>query len=403
MAVDPPRLPAAPLWLAEAALQRQTTLLDALGGGKDGAAPPAFVAPPNPNPAAAPVPSTPTAPSPPGASPVPPPPVPASAERVSISPQASQQAQQAQNAQQARAVTNGAGNPMANPASPATAGAPTSAFAATVAAAVAAARSAPAQALPAIPWPSGGASPAVQQLVRSVLPQMAGVPLRAAAQQEWPAELAQQALAGASPNGKGGAPQGGLDDLGPLIVWRVREGMVQTPAGPRAMTVTLRVPAAMLAPLEAAVARAGGIGIAPAGPLMVPVSQQQGAAAASGVVALVLEAPGATPLRTSALLEVELQPLAPAPSLAQPYNEAALVYGRDPLQPRQDPWLHMAALQASGQVPREDERITQAAKAPCATPGCPYAGRAPCEQPFCLALREVTPAAPMALKPGQPG
>lgn len=392
MAVDPPRLPATQLWLAEAALQRQTTLLDALGGGKDGAAAPAFVAPPNPNPTVSPAPSTPAAPPSPGAMPVPPPlPVPAAAERVSISPLASQQAQQA------RAATNGAGNPILS-AGPAAASAPASAFAATVAAAVATVRSTQAQALPAIPWPTGGASPAVQQLVRSVLPQMAGVPLRAAAQQEWPTELAQQALAGASPNGKGAARQGGLEDLGPLIAWRVREGMVQTPAGPRAMTVTLRVPAAMLAPLEAAVARTGGIGITPAGPLMVPLSQPQGAAVTSGVVALVLEAPGETPLRTSALLEVELQPLAPGPSQAQPYNEAALVYGRDQLQPRQDPWLQMAALQASGQVPREDERITQAA-APCATPGCPYAGRAPCEQPFCLALREVTPAVPVGHQP----
>lgn len=47
----------------------------------------------------------------------------------------------------------------------------------------------------------------------------------------------------------------------------------------------------------------------------------------------------------------------------------------------------MAVLQASGQVPREDERARNGASGLCETVGCPYAARAAYEQPFCLALR----------------
>ena len=85
---------------------------------------------------------------------------------------------------------------------------------------------------------------------------------------------------------------------------------------------------------------------------------------------------------TSALLSLELAPWQGA--------AVSVVYGRDQLQARNDPWLQMLALQASG-YGREEEEADQRrrARSHCDTPGCPYAGRAPCEQPFCLAMRVV--------------
>ena len=77
---------------------------------------------------------------------------------------------------------------------------------------------------------------------------------------------------------------------------------------------------------------------------------------------------------------------------------AATVYGRDMLQQQQagrlDPWTQMAVLQASGQVPREEDRARNGASGLCETVGCPYAARAECVQPFCLALRGVLPPEP---------
>ena len=74
---------------------------------------------------------------------------------------------------------------------------------------------------------------------------------------------------------------------------------------------------------------------------------------------------------------------------------AATVYGRDMLQQatgRLDPWTQMAVLQASGQVPRDDERAHRGASGLCETVGCPYAARAACVQPFCPALPDIAPA-----------
>jgi hypothetical protein len=56
-------------------------------------------------------------------------------------------------------------------------------------------------------------------------------------------------------------------------------------------------------------------------------------------------------------------------------------------------------LQASGQVPREDERARNGASGLCDTVGCPYAARAACVQPFCLAMRSVLPAEAMGPGP----
>ena len=108
----------------------------------------------------------------------------------------------------------------------------------------------------------------------------------------------------------------------------------------------------------------------------------------SGTWALVLQSTEPAAVRTSALLALEFAPLVQPP-----------VYGRELLHARQDPWLQMAVLQASGQVPREDERARNGASGLCETVGCPYAARAACEQPFCLALRGVLPPEPVGPVP----
>jgi hypothetical protein len=74
-------------------------------------------------------------------------------------------------------------------------------------------------------------------------------------------------------------------------------------------------------------------------------------------------------------------------------QQVAQVYGRE-MSMRLDPWVQMAALQASGQVPREEDKARSGDRGLCHTPGCPYAGRAECEQPFCLALHSVAAVAP---------
>ena len=101
----------------------------------------------------------------------------------------------------------------------------------------------------------------------------------------------------------------------------------------------------------------------------------------SGTWALVLQPATPAAARASALLTLDFQPL------AQP-----ALYGRELLQARSDPWLLMAALQASGQLPKDEELVREHEAQLCQSHGCPYAGRAPCEQPFCLALRTVLPA-----------
>ena len=162
--------------------------------------------------------------------------------------------------------------------------------------------------------------------------------------------------------------------------WLVRQGSVLTPEGARGFSLTLRVPAAWLqaqspslAAAPAATASAAPLQAAFAGP---PQALQ------SGVVALVLQGTEPAAARTSALLVMDFQP-----------QQAAQVYGRD-MQMRLDPWVQMAALQASGQVPREEDKARSGEHGLCHTPGCPYAGRAECEQPFCLALHCVGAVAP---------
>ena len=214
-------------------------------------------------------------------------------------------------------------------------------------------------------WPAQGVGAPLLRLLNTLVQQAStpgGPAPRVLVAQPWP-------------DGMESAP--GAAALPALQTWRVAQGTVYTPEGARGVTLTLRLPlAGMPAQAPAPVAPAG-LSVGFAGPLQ---------ALAPGLFALVLQGLGAAGQRTSALLSLEL---APAP------GAAAVVYGRDLLQARADPWLALAALQASGQWRTEEDAAHRTGEPPCSTAGCPYEGRAPCVQPFCLALR-VQPAAPAA-------
>lgn len=232
-------------------------------------------------------------------------------------------------------------------------------------------------------WPASGLSAPLLRLVSALVAQVtaqAGVPQRVVAAQPWPIGMAQALESGA------------LDaDQPPLQTWLVRQGVVLTPEGQRGLAMTLRAPVPWLATQAPPAAGAVVAQSSAAGALQVPFAGG-GQALQSGVMALVLQGMDAAAPRTSALLVLDLQP-----------QLAAAVYGREMLQQattgRLDPWTQMAVLQASGQVPREDERARNGASGLCETVGCPYAARAACEQPFCLALRGVLPPEPVGPVP----
>ena len=351
--MDPPRspVPAVAQALAEAALQRQNMLLGAdkgaAGVGAPGAVNPAGGVPPLPtlNPA------TPLAPPPlpEGAS------DPALADRVSLSPRASQ-ALQAQGQTSAAAPPAAAAQPGRGMAVPP--------------AAVPTLAAAGAGGVTGAAWPASGVSPAMRGLLNALVQQLTpAAPQRVVAMQPW----------GAGLGGAGGLPAD--PDLPPLQTWLVGQGLLHTEQGPRAFTAMLRVPAAWLQGLPTASLPSSP---APAGTLQAAFAGSA-QALTGGLFALVLQpgvGAGERAAATSALLSLELAPWQGA--------AASVVYGRDQLQARNDPWLQMLALQASG-YGREEEEADQRrrARGHCDTPGCPYAGRAPCEQPFCLAQRVV--------------
>ena len=211
-----------------------------------------------------------------------------------------------------------------------------------------------------------------------------GAPQRVVAAQPWPMGLAQALESGT------------LDaDQPPLQTWLVRQGTAQTPEGPRGFALTLRVPVPWLAAQASTLPPAGPSPSSSAGPmaaaLQVPFTGPA-QALQSGVTALVLQGMEPSAPRTNALLVLDLQP-----------QLAATVYGRDMLQQatgRLDPWTQMAVLQASGQVPREEDRARNGASGLCETVGCPYLARAACVQPFCSAMRgAVSPPDPVGPLP----
>lgn len=223
--------------------------------------------------------------------------------------------------------------------------------------------------------------------------------------------------------------------------WLVLQGSIQAQDGVRGMSLTVKVPQAW-AQAQAALASAaaasastragaasasltGAAGlpsaatstVAPAAPLGFAAgpssmhlpglqltfagSLQQLSSSAFGLVLQPQAQPG-TPqaiqaqlqqLRTSAVLQLELQPL---PSqAAQQAVQAAAAYTPAQLVPQEwqallqgrvtDPWVQMAQLHASGQQPRQQQHAGEQAGL-CVVEGCQYMGRAVCAQPFCAEM-----------------
>ena len=292
-------------------------------------------------------------------------------------------------------------------------------------------------------WPAAGVSPQLQAFVTALLQNAtAGQPLpqQLVSLQAWPTALANAVLqlAGQAAAAEGAPPALAVPPqaaqaagtatadirLPSLQNWLVQQGVVQGTDGERAFTLSLRVPVAWAqaqAALGAALPRAAeGPGAAPtgaalpitwagpstsagvpslAGLLQLPFagSVQQLSSGSMGLVMQPQVLPGtpaaaaAQAMRTSAILQLEFQPLAQAVQSAQ----AASVYLPAHLVPQEvqamlqhkatDPWLLMAQAQAEGQGRKQQKNANEQSLF-CNRAGCQYQGRALCAQPFCAEM-----------------
>lgn len=263
-------------------------------------------------------------------------------------------------------------------------------------------------------------SPALQAAAQ---PSAAAVTLAVAAAK---AKVVDALLAGsglapqAGASAPGGVAGGATQTLPALQSWWVQQGTLLTPQGERGFTLSLQVPQAWAQAQGAAMALAAASASAPGAAPFTAAALPAGAALplagaqatepglrlpldaslqslASGPVAVVVQPRGADALRTSALLLLELQPLRqPGGAMASPaglvsvasLSPAFAQEVQQMLQQRNDPWLHMAAAQASGALPRE-RRAFEHQSHFCTTEGCQYEGRAPCAQPFCSEMNRL--------------
>lgn len=292
-------------------------------------------------------------------------------------------------------------------------------------------------------WPAAGVSPQLQAFITALLQNAtAGQPLpqQLVSLQAWPTALANAVLqlAGQAAAAEGAPPTLAAPPqatqaagtatadirLPSLQNWLVQQGVVQGTDGERAFTLSLRVPVAWAqaqAALGAALPRAAeGPGAAPtgaalpiawagpstpagvpslAGLLQLPFagSVQQLSSGSMGLVMQPQVLPGtpaaaaAQAMRTSAILQLEFQPLAQAVQSAQ----AASVYLPAHLVPQEvqamlqnkatDPWLLMAQAQAEGQRRKQQKNANEQSLF-CNRAGCQYQGRALCAQPFCAEM-----------------
>ncbi|MDH0901177.1 hypothetical protein N5D37_00540 [Comamonas aquatica] len=292
-------------------------------------------------------------------------------------------------------------------------------------------------------WPAAGVSPQLQAFVTALLQNAtAGQPLpqQLVSLQAWPTALANAVLqlAGQAAAAEGAPPALAVPPqaaqaagtatadirLPSLQNWLVQQGVVQGTDGERAFTLSLRVPVAWAqaqAALGAALPRAAeGPGAAPtgaalpitwagpstsagvpslAGLLQLPFagSVQQLSSGSMGLVMQPQVLPGtpaaaaAQAMRTSAILQLEFQPLAQAVQSAQ----AASVYLPAHLVPQEvqamlqnkatDPWVLMAQAQAEGQGRKQQKNANEQSLF-CNRAGCQYQGRALCAQPFCAEM-----------------
>lgn len=287
---------------------------------------------------------------------------------------------------------------------------------------------------PAATWPSQGLPAAVQQFVQNLLAQVQvnlqgqAQPLQLLAGQQGSVALmqalAQAAVSGTQPpssalqtaaalsptaavaleqaqQGTTATPAAAVTPRLPQLQnWLVQQGMLVTPQGERGFSLTLQVPAAWAQAVGAASTQAvQGQGLA----LHLPVADL--GALSSGPLALVLQpqsSAAATPLASSALLWLELQPIAATSAQATPAQMAGQMAGlpltmpapalaqevQQLLQNKSDPWLMMAAAQAANALP-VPRRNSEHRSHLCSTEGCQYQGQAPCAQPFCSEMNRI--------------
>ncbi|MBK0110777.1 MULTISPECIES: Fe-S oxidoreductase [unclassified Delftia] len=271
--------------------------------------------------------------------------------------------------------------------------------------------------------PQAASSSPALQAAASLQPSAAAVTLAVAAAK---AKVVDALLAGsglapqAGASAPGGVAGGATQTLPALQSWWVQQGTLLTPQGERGFTLSLQVPQAWAQAQGAAMALAAASASAPGAAPFTAAALPAGAALplagaqatepglrlpldaslqslASGPVAVVVQPRGADALRTSALLLLELQPLRqPGGAMASPAGLASVASlspalaqeVQQMLQQRNDPWLHMAAAQASGALPRE-RRAFEHQSHFCTTEGCQYEGRAPCAQPFCSEMNRL--------------
>ena len=196
--------------------------------------------------------------------------------------------------------------------------------------------------------------------------------------------------------GQGAESPSARPNLPVLQNWWVQQGVVQTEQGERNFALTLQVPAAWAQTV-------GGAGVALGAALLRLSAQELAALPANGPLALVVQsqtsgADGGS-LRTSALLWLELQPVATSPALPSTSGGAAALALNMPapllaqevqqlLHNKSDPWLLMAAAQAANALP-QPRRHAEHRSHLCSTEGCVYQGLAPCAQPFCSEMNRI--------------
>lgn len=296
-------------------------------------------------------------------------------------------------------------------------------------------------------WPTQGVPAPLQTLLNQLLQQATAsqpLPQQLVSAQPWPTTLTNAVLqlaAGLSPASShlpvpglppgapptatsGTAPPRDFPPLPALQNWLVQQGVVQGTDGERAFTLTLRVPvawaqaqaalgtalptgatatpaAAAGAALLAATPGAAGMPAGSttlAGLLQLPFagSVQQLSSGSLGLVMQPQVLPGtpaaaaAQAMRTSAILQLEFQPLAQAVQSAQ-----AAVYMPGHLLPQDvqamlqnrgtDPWVLLAQGHAQGQGKKSSKNANEQAQY-CNRAGCQYQGRAICAQPFCAEM-----------------
>ncbi|MEG0315281.1 MAG: hypothetical protein RSB86_00495 [Comamonas sp.] len=286
-------------------------------------------------------------------------------------------------------------------------------------------------------WPAAGVSPQLQAFVTALLQQATAsqpLPQQLVSLQAWPTALTNAVLQLAGQAATAGnlspalaatttqaAPAADPTDirLPQLQNWLVQQGSVQAADGERSFTLTLRVPVAW-AQAQAALGTALPAGASPVaagsaippgllsgtpggfslgGLLALPFagSVQQLSSGSMGLVMQPQLLPGsaaavaAQAMRTSAILQLEFQPLAQAVQSAQmasvympahmlPQDLQAMIQGRST-----DPWLLMAQAEAEGHNKKQPRNANEQANF-CNRAGCQYQGRAICAQPFCAEM-----------------